>query len=118
MSVDFEPEPVTTGIVNSGAIKNNFDSLATLLSDVEVTSTSDFGITDVTPDGDGNATISHALGQSPDYAAVNLIGDQTDSVDVQSTSSSDITVRVRDADGADVTSGTHSVSWLVKATTI
>lgn len=77
--------------------------------------TDNYGSASVTPDGSGNGTIAHGLDVNPTYVEVSIVGDHGLHADVQSSSSTNITVRVKDSAGADVTSGTYVIKWAAKA---
>lgn len=116
MPISFTPVDVTTGVVNSEVINDNFNTLEIALQDAEIVNTSDYGSDNVSPDANGEATISHALGNNPGFAIATVTGDHTWACDIVATSSSDITIRIKDTtDNSDVTTGTHLVFWLVRA---
>jgi hypothetical protein len=69
------------------------------------------GNASVSPDANGNDTIAHGLSDTPDYVQVGIRGDNANGVDVESVDATNITVRVKDAAGADVTAGTFTVDW-------
>lgn len=69
------------------------------------------GVASVTVDANGRATITHGLGSLPANAMSELEGNTSNRVNVFAKSSLNITVQVRDAAGAAVSSGTFSVSW-------
>lgn len=69
------------------------------------------GAAAITAAANGNATIAHKLGKVPSSVRVGLRGDNVNGIDVQSVDASNITVRVKNAAGADVTSGTFTVDW-------
>ena len=70
-----------------------------------------YGSASVTPDGNGNDTIAHGLKLAPSYVAVGIRGDNVNGVDVESVDATNITVRVKDAAGADVSAGSFTVDW-------
>ncbi|TPM34500.1 hypothetical protein FJ958_09095 [Mesorhizobium sp. B2-3-5] len=70
-----------------------------------------YGTQSVTTDASGNANIAHGLSGTPHSVSVNLLGDLAQSVDVQSVSSTNIQVRLKNpATNADV-AATVSVLW-------
>jgi hypothetical protein len=70
------------------------------------------GVTSITTDGDGEATISHGDSYTPLVAFVGLIGDSIYDVQLISIDSTNITVRLRNiTTNADVTSTTVNVHW-------
>lgn len=73
-----------------------------------------WGKAEITPDGNGNGTIAHGLAEEPTTALVGIRGDHGNGVDVESVDSTNITVRVKDASGADVTAGTFTVDWIAR----
>lgn len=73
--------------------------------------TENFGNASVSPDANGNATIAHGLIRAPSSVSLGLRGDNANSVQLQSVDSTNMTVRIRDASGADVTSGSFTVDW-------
>ena len=75
---------------------------------------SNFGSSSVSPDGNGNGTIAHGLSDTPTFSDANIIGDTPNGVDVQSVGSTNLIVRIHDAAGADVTSGSFTVQWEAK----
>ena len=75
------------------------------------------GSTTITAAANGNATIAHGMHSTPASALVGLRGDNVNGIDVESIDATNITVRVKNASGADVTSGTFVVDWNVRAGT-
>lgn len=72
------------------------------------------GSESVSPDANGNADIAHGLSKTPETVQVGLRGDNTNGVDVESVDATNITVRVKDESGSDVTSGSFTVDWIAK----
>lgn len=70
-----------------------------------------YGSAAISPDGTGNGVIAHGLLDTPSYSEVNLLGDTVNGVQVQSSDVTNLTVRIFDAAGADVTAGTFTVQW-------
>ncbi len=73
--------------------------------------TENWGKASISPDGSGNGTIAHGLAATPGYVAVHLGGDNVNGADPESVDGTNITVRIKDAAGADVTAGTFDVYW-------
>jgi len=71
------------------------------------------GVTTITASTNGNATIAHGLRKLPRYATAKLQGDSVNGIDVESFDATNLTVRVYNASGADVTSSTFSCAWAV-----
>lgn len=69
------------------------------------------GNASISPDGNGNGTIAHGLGAAPSYVAVHISGDNVNGVDPESVDATNITVRIKDAAGADVTAGSFTIYW-------
>lgn len=70
------------------------------------------GSASITAATNGNATIAHGLRKVPSHAMVGIRGDNVNGVDVESLDATNITIRVKNAAGADVTSGTFTVDWV------
>lgn len=73
-----------------------------------------YGNSSITPDANGNGTIAHGLSSIPDYVSTAIRGDNANGVDVQTLDATNITVRIKDASGADVTTGTYTIDWLAR----
>lgn len=69
-----------------------------------------------TPDANGNLTVAHGLPVTPDVVLVGIKGDTTNHADVESVDATNITVRIKDSAGADVTAGTQTFYWWAKVT--
>lgn len=69
--------------------------------------TENWGLVNVTPDANGEATIAHGLSASPNYIHAQLSGDSpANDIEAMGGDATNITVRVHtEASGADVTSG-------------
>lgn len=64
-----------------------------------------------TPDGNGNITVAHGLSGTPTFASAQISGDTVNHVDVQSVDGTNLTLRIKDSSGADVTAGTITGYW-------
>lgn len=73
-----------------------------------------YGSSSISPDANGNGTITHNFALIPNYVQVNISGDNQNIAKVQSVSATTITVLIKDAAGADVTSGTYTIYWIAK----
>lgn len=72
------------------------------------------GVATVTAATGGNATIRHGLCRMPTAALVTMHGDNTVHVDIESFDAGSLVLHFKAAsNGADVTSGDFTVSWLV-----
>jgi len=67
----------------------------------------------VTPDANGNVSITHGLSKAPSYANTMLLGDSgVNEVEVQAVSSTTITARIYNSTtGADVVGGNFVIMW-------
>ena len=74
------------------------------------------GITSITASTNGNATLAHGLrsGKAPRYATAKLVGDSVNGIDVQAVDAANLTLRVYNASGADVTSSAFDCAWEVR----
>lgn len=70
-----------------------------------------FGTAAGTTDGNGNVSIAHGLSSTPTFAAVHLLGDNSNGVDVESVDATNIVARVKNSSGADVSSVSVSIMW-------
>ncbi len=71
-----------------------------------------WGSQSISPDANGNGTITHNQANTPDFVHVAIRGDNAFEAVVQSVSSTTITVRIRDTtNNADVTTGSYTVDW-------
>jgi len=73
-----------------------------------------YGNESISPDANGNGTITHGFSVAPSYVSVNISGDNAYHAKVQAVSATTITVLVIDSAGADVTAGTYTIYWLAK----
>lgn len=73
-----------------------------------------YGNASISPDANGNGTIAHGLNGTPSFVSVDIGGDNVYGVDPESVDGTNITVRVKDAAGADVTSGSYTIYWTAK----
>ena len=73
------------------------------------------GIATITAGANGNATIAHGLHRTPVFAMAQIQGDTVNGVNVESIDGTNLTIRVFNAAGADVTSGSFSVAWIATA---
>ena len=70
-----------------------------------------YGYASITPNATGNGTIPHGLKGAPSCVLVGIGGDHPYHVDVEAVDEINITVRIKDSSGADVTSGTYTIYW-------
>lgn len=77
--------------------------------------TDNYGSASISPDANGEATISHGLGSTPRYVNAAIRADTTYSADVVSVSTTTLTVRIKNSSGADVTTGSYQVDWNARA---
>ena len=90
------------GVISNGGTGNKF---------IGVKGADDYGNVAITPDANGNGTIAHGLKGTPKYVALGIRGDNANHVDAQAVDGTNITVRIKNAAGADVTAGTFTVDW-------
>lgn len=96
---------VTGGITDNGSgtnkiVRNNLGHI-----------TEKWGNASDTTDGNGNIVIAHGLVSTPSFVTLGLRGDNVNGVDVESVDGTNITARVKNASGADVTSTAVVVDW-------
>lgn len=65
----------------------------------------------VTPDSSGQATIAHGLIGQPRSAFADIQGDTPNHCDIVSRDATNLTVRIKNSSGADVTTGSFNVNW-------
>ncbi|TPK70196.1 hypothetical protein FJ930_19710 [Mesorhizobium sp. B2-4-15] len=71
-----------------------------------------YGTASITTDGSGNANIAHGLAATPRTASVTLLGNVAYAIDVQTVSSTNLQIRLKNpATNANVTSTSVSVLW-------
>jgi hypothetical protein len=74
-----------------------------------------FGNAAITPNANGIGTIAHGVVGTPPFVTVSIRGDTVNHADLQAINSINITVRIKDSNGADVTSGTFTVDWIARS---
>jgi hypothetical protein len=92
-------------IVNAGGVTNKFNG---------VIGATGYGSSSISPDANGNGTIAHGINGTPTHIVVGIRGDNVNGVDVESVDGTNITVRIKDAAGADVTAGSFTIDWEAK----
>jgi len=108
--------------VRAGAVGNRFigGSIAGVINNNEsaefygVQGANSYGSISISPDANGNGTIPHTLVGTPNNIKVGVRGDNVNGVDVQSVDGTNITVRIKDAAGADVAAGSFTIDWEAK----
>lgn len=76
--------------------------------------TENYGTANVSPDALGEDTIAHGLAANPSFVQAVIVGDTPNHADVESHDGTNITVRIKDSSGADVTTGAYVVKWEAK----
>jgi hypothetical protein len=103
---------VQGGLLEAGLVGTlNDDGTGTTLRDVQGYVTENWGSASVSPDGSGNGTIAHGLSATPAVVHAGIRGDTANHADVEAVDGTNITVRIKDSSGADVTSGSFTVDW-------
>ncbi len=70
-----------------------------------------YGKTSISPDGSGDGVIPHGLKLAPQYANVILRGESTIIAKLTSVDSTNLNIKITDANGVPVTTGSYVVNW-------
>lgn len=73
-----------------------------------------YGTASISPNGSGQGAITHGLTDTPTFALADVRGDSVNEAEVTGYGGSALTVRIHNASGADVISGTFNIHWIAK----
>lgn len=108
---------IVSGATDNRFIGGAFSSLTNNGTNTRFSGTKgghNYGNASISPNANGNGTIAHGLAGTPNNVHVDIRGDNVNGVDVQSVDGTNITVRIKDAAGADVTAGSFTIDWEAK----